>query len=31
MDEDLQQRHEPEPAAGEGDLLDQPVVPLFGL
>ncbi len=31
MDEDLQQRHEPEPTAREADLLDEPVVPLFGL
>jgi CrcB protein len=31
MDEDLQQRHEPEPAAREGDLHDEPVLPLLGL
>lgn len=30
MDEDLQQ-HDPERAAEEGDLLDEPVLPLLGL
>ena len=31
MDDELQERHEPAPAAHGGDPLDEAVVPLFGL